>query len=269
MANQSVSELKNLAALYALGHLQGKERPAFEALLQDPQSEAAAYLGQLQPVVEALAWAVTPKEPSPQLRTRLLERVRQEARATSAASRISLAPGLLLVLADKLAWKETAVPGIRYKTLFVDRERRYATSLVAMAPGTRYPRHRHTQTEELFLLSGDIQIDGYPRYSPATIPGQKRALCMNPSGLKRAAPLSLSPLWMMSFSQSCLMKIRQAHPAHQIRDKRWHCNNRLRKMSMVKKIAFPHMRECYQSIALLVTGYGYACGGGNPQKSHP
>ena len=160
MANESTDELETLAALYALGHLQGEERAAFEASLQDTQSPAATYLRKYQRVVAGLSWGAA-KEPPQALRSQLLERASREGRSAPASGRVTLAAGVSLVLADKLAWKEAAIPGVRYKLLFVDPQRRYASSLVNMAPGTIYPRHRHQQVEELFMLSGDIEVDGY------------------------------------------------------------------------------------------------------------
>ncbi len=91
----------------------------------------------------------------------MLERARQEPSPQSDLARIDLAPGILLVRAGRLAWRETGVAGIRYKPLFVDARRRYASSLVTMAPGATYPRHRHAQTEELFMLAGDMRLDGH------------------------------------------------------------------------------------------------------------
>lgn len=161
MTHRSDDELETLAALYALGHLQGEELSSFEALLQDPHSTATDRFREYQQVVTALSES-TAKEPPQGLRARLLEQVRQEGRSPAPASgRITLSPGILLVLSEKLAWQETGVPGIRYKPLFVDKQRRYASSLVTMAPGTTCPRHRHAQVEELFMLSGDVQLDGY------------------------------------------------------------------------------------------------------------
>ena len=34
------------------------------------------------------------------------------------------------------------------------------TQLVRMAPGTSYPRHRHADIEENYLLEGDLTISG-------------------------------------------------------------------------------------------------------------
>lgn len=165
MNNDKVDDFATLAALYALGHLEGEEHTAFEALLRERQGPAADRLDDFRRVAETLAWGIPPREPPPTLRERLLERVRQERQPQPDPARINLAPGILLVLAEQLAWRETGVAGIQYKPLFVDAQRRYASSLVTMAPGATYPRHRHAQTEELFLLSGDMRLDGHVLHS--------------------------------------------------------------------------------------------------------
>lgn len=161
MNSDQTDDLATLAALYALGHLEGGERATFETLLRERQEPATDPLDRFRGVVDALAWGAPPKEPPPTLRERLLEQARQESSPRSDLARIDLAPGILLVRAGHLAWRETGVAGIRYKPLFVDARRRYASSLVTMAPGTTYPRHRHAQAEELFLLAGDMRLDGH------------------------------------------------------------------------------------------------------------
>jgi quercetin dioxygenase-like cupin family protein len=45
------------------------------------------------------------------------------------------------------------------RPLFVD-DRNYATTMVRMDPAVRYPSHRHTETEELFMLEGDLVVEG-------------------------------------------------------------------------------------------------------------
>lgn len=163
MNDDSAYDLETQAALYALGHLQGEERLAFEEALRKGQGGAAAHLSKFKRVAAALAWGITStQEPPSELRARLVDRLHQERRSSPySPGRVALAPGITLVLAEQLAWRPTSVPGVQCKPLFVDPERRYASSLVMMAPGTTYPRHRHAQTEELFMLSGDIRVGGH------------------------------------------------------------------------------------------------------------
>jgi anti-sigma factor ChrR (cupin superfamily) len=86
--------------------------------------------------------------------------------------------GLLISHSEELSWRNLA-PGIAYKSLYQDSARKYNTSLVRMEPGARYPSHRHAEIEELFLLSGDLHVEGqimhagdYCRADSGTIHGE-------------------------------------------------------------------------------------------------
>lgn len=68
------------------------------------------------------------------------------------------APRLATVRSSSADWEPTSIPGIRTRRLAVDAERRSVTMMVEMAPGTRYPAHRHGGAEECFVLSGDLRI---------------------------------------------------------------------------------------------------------------
>jgi quercetin dioxygenase-like cupin family protein len=56
-------------------------------------------------------------------------------------------------------WEEAA-PGISVKVLASNRDVNRASMLVRLAPDTDYPPHRHAGVEELFLLEGDLIVDG-------------------------------------------------------------------------------------------------------------
>lgn len=73
--------------------------------------------------------------PSPVVKERLMARVREERK-----------------------WRSTGIPGVEARLLSFDRERNYVTTLLRMAPGAVYPRHRHSETEECFVLEGDVQV---------------------------------------------------------------------------------------------------------------
>ena len=53
-------------------------------------------------------------------------------------------------------WLPHPVPGIRMKVLAVNREAGYATLLLDVAPGTRFPPHHHDGAEECYVLSGSL-----------------------------------------------------------------------------------------------------------------
>lgn len=56
-------------------------------------------------------------------------------------------------------WEEIA-KGVSVRRLFVNPERHYATVLVRMDAGVSFPKHRHSETEECYVLPGDIQMGG-------------------------------------------------------------------------------------------------------------
>lgn len=166
-------DLGTLTALAALELLEAEERAAFaELLARDPATRAS--LAGFQQAAAALTLAMPAQSPSLTLRARLLKRVAEEVKAAEA--QVTLAPGLTLTFGNRIPWTAPAIPGVRIKRLFVDPARRYASSLVTMRAGTVYPAHRHTQVEELFMLSGDLIVGGhviragdYCRAEPATL----------------------------------------------------------------------------------------------------
>lgn len=68
--------------------------------------------------------------------------------------------GLLIARSEAMEW-QPAGAGIWTKPLFVDPDRQYATSLVRMDKGIHYPAHRHEDVEELYLLAGDLLVEGH------------------------------------------------------------------------------------------------------------
>jgi len=146
------------SALYALDLLEGEEKQAFEAAWRDDpllQHEVT----ELRETSTALAALAPPVAPPASLRERLLTSIKKPE--PPAVDHITLSPGVFLKLSNNMAWQETGIPGIKVKSLHVDLERRYATSLVMMAAGAVYPPHRHKELEELFMLSGDVIVAGH------------------------------------------------------------------------------------------------------------
>jgi quercetin dioxygenase-like cupin family protein len=53
-------------------------------------------------------------------------------------------------------WMPHPVPGIRMKVLALNHAAGYATLLLDVAPGTRFPAHHHRAAEECYVLSGSL-----------------------------------------------------------------------------------------------------------------
>ena len=97
-------------------------------------------------VALGLAAAANGPEPRPDGRRRLMERV--------AASPDP--DGFAFHFASDARWLPHPVPGIRMKILALNKVRGYATLLLDVAPGTRFPSHHHGGAEECFVVSGSI-----------------------------------------------------------------------------------------------------------------
>ena len=158
---------------YALDALDRAEKTVFEEHLKECAA-CEAELHSLAPVTDALGKSV-PASPPAQLRERLRSQLRSSSRVPGILFEQS---GLLISRSDELAWRAMA-PGIAYKPLYDDSVRKYSTSLVRMDPGAHYPSHRHSEIEELFLLSGDLHVEGqimrtgdYCRADSGTIHGE-------------------------------------------------------------------------------------------------
>ena len=97
-------------------------------------------------VALGLAAAATGPEPGPDVKARLMQRI-----AASPAP-----AGFAFAFAADDNWMAHPVPGIRMKILAHNKARNYATLLLDVAPGTRFPSHHHGGAEECYVVSGSI-----------------------------------------------------------------------------------------------------------------
>lgn len=154
------TKLQELAAAQALGALDGADAVKLEAWCArnpDAQSEVASF----HEVVAALALGLpAPIQPPPELRAKVLERVRQQFQETPVEAAPVVPHGFQWVLKDDAGWQTTPLPGFRVKPLSVSRDMGYRVVLVELAPGTRFPEHDHDSSEELFILTGHLHTEG-------------------------------------------------------------------------------------------------------------
>jgi len=152
----SRKKIQELASSYALGVLNNRESKIFKRLLQEGASSSETELKSFKEVV-ALLGLSAPSVTSPlSLKDRLLSRIREKA-LTKHKSEAS--QGFLYVRSEEREWKEIE-DGVSLKPLFFDSARQYATALVRMKAKTSFPRHRHTETEECYVIEGAIEMDG-------------------------------------------------------------------------------------------------------------
>jgi quercetin dioxygenase-like cupin family protein len=157
------AQLKDLAALHALGALDGEDVQVFaELLAASPDAgKAATAFGQ---VAEALAQSLPARVPPPHLKDQILRRATMSRARAEAEKRIkALVPacqdGLsFLKQAFGENWLPLPVAGAFVKLLSYDEASGYAVVLGKLDAGARYPGHAHRHPEDIYMLSGDLHV---------------------------------------------------------------------------------------------------------------
>ncbi len=93
-------------------------------------------------------------------------------------------------------WKEVG-SGISCRLLSTDVERQRVSMLVKLAAGATYPSHTHAGVEELYLLDGELTIDGrrlYPGDYNRAEPGTSDSCVRTESGCTCVLITSISDL---------------------------------------------------------------------------
>ena len=104
-------------------------------------------------VAVGLAQSVDSGAPRPEVKARLLSRLRSSAQPQALA-------GFSFLLSGDEGWLPHTVPGVRMKVLSLDRQRDYAMLLLDVAPGATFPPHHHGGGEECYVLSGSLTACG-------------------------------------------------------------------------------------------------------------
>lgn len=153
------SQSAELAALFCLGALPAGELEEFNRHLarcltcRENVDLYSKLLG---------AWAESSQAKLPPgARERFFRRLKkQDAQGKAHLSVLLNRRGVLISRSSAMEWQPGPVPGIWVKSLSRDSERGYETSLVRFDPGIQYPGHRHTNVEEAYVLSGDLEVEG-------------------------------------------------------------------------------------------------------------
>jgi quercetin dioxygenase-like cupin family protein len=135
------------AEIYALSALEGDELTQFEAHLSSGCPLCAAHLKETEEALALLSGSIQPLTPPPAVKARLWEQIEAGK------------PGFVFTHAGEGEWQEMG-PGVLARILYMDSAGQRVTALVRMEPGSRYDNHRHTQTEELYVLEGSCYCGG-------------------------------------------------------------------------------------------------------------
>jgi quercetin dioxygenase-like cupin family protein len=99
----------------------------------------------------ALAELAAGEAPRREVRQRVMDAVRDQPPVPA---------GFVFRFAAAGGWVPHPVPGIRMRVLALNRTAGYATLLLDVAPGTRFPAHHHTGDEECYVISGTVYSYG-------------------------------------------------------------------------------------------------------------
>lgn len=146
-------EIRALAASYALGNLSGAEKKKFEELLRDRGGSIEKELKTFTEVVEYLLYNAAPMQEPAGLEGRLFAKIKKEKHDKNTGE------GFLYVRNDEGEWVEIT-NGVKIKNLYRNPERNYATLLIKMDPGATFPDHVHTDSEECYVIEGDLRMGG-------------------------------------------------------------------------------------------------------------
>lgn len=156
-----LEEMRERAALYALGALTQHEARAFESHLAEGCEFCEAELQDFTEVADALAFAPDEQEPRAELGTELLAMINLDNASRTDPSRMVAQNGEMFssIRATDGDWKQVD-EGIFMKSLYFDTSSGLATSLMRMSPGTELPAHQHSGVEQFYILEGDCHVRG-------------------------------------------------------------------------------------------------------------
>jgi anti-sigma factor ChrR (cupin superfamily) len=96
-------------------------------------------------LAEQLSLSVTRAAPPPQLRQRLLDRIKESEETPDSSEHRRIVRG------NESPWVKMPFPGVEIRQLIGNK-----TLMVRIAPGAALPEHDHPQAEQCYVLAGSI-----------------------------------------------------------------------------------------------------------------
>jgi anti-sigma factor ChrR (cupin superfamily) len=150
-----------LAPLYALDLLDLEERLWVEAqVLECP--DLAEELAGYQTAVGAIPYSAEPMPMAADLKNRLFDRLGLDPveSVPEPPPALTPAPKMFAIKAENMQWKPHRMEGVEVVVLFIDEINRMRNLLVKAAAGVTYPLHQHHGIEEIYMLEGELVLDG-------------------------------------------------------------------------------------------------------------
>jgi anti-sigma factor ChrR (cupin superfamily) len=153
----------DLAPLYALDLLDLEERLWVEAqILECP--DLAEELASYQAAVGVIPYSVPVMPMAADLKDRLFDRLNLDAETSiqiqPESQLVEPPPTMVAIRSSELEWQPYQTEGVEVSILFLDLASRMCSAIVKAADGVVYPLHQHQGIEEIYMLEGELEIDG-------------------------------------------------------------------------------------------------------------
>jgi anti-sigma factor ChrR (cupin superfamily) len=163
MDQRTEEQIREALPLYALGLLEADEARTIAEHIDGGCDECARELRGLREVAGEIPYMLRSVKPHARVRDRLLASIAGDAPVPERPKRPKGGleqplPGVFVLKQDAGEWRSTPYTGITYKLLYFDKETKYATSLMKMEPGAKYPAHRHAGCEQCLVIEGDARL---------------------------------------------------------------------------------------------------------------
>ena len=145
-----------LAALSGLGILDGADAAAMEHCHECPFAQATLAALQFEETTAAVAATVhAPTAPPAELKQSIMAKIEAEKAPTKQKS------GYFYLPDQEGEWQSLPGGKIRLKTLSDDPEAGHSLIILEADPGAVFFPHAHKGTEEVFLMSGDLETSDH------------------------------------------------------------------------------------------------------------
>jgi anti-sigma factor ChrR (cupin superfamily) len=152
----------DLAPLYALDLLDLEERLWVESQVADCP-DLAEELASYHSAVGAIPYSAPVMPMSADLKERLFDKLGLAPVETVANAQLEPAPEptMVAIRSTELEWHPYQTEGVEVAMLFLDPFNRMCSAIVKAADGVIYPLHQHRGIEEIYMLEGELEIDGH------------------------------------------------------------------------------------------------------------
>lgn len=147
-----------LVPLYVLDLLTDSKRVWVEREIQQ-SPELAEELAYYQTAATAIPYGVPIMPVATDLKERLFARL-QLAPLSELQQSENTEKSLTAARFQNLEWQPQSVPGIEIANLYIDNTKREVVGILRAQPGVQYPLQQDATGEEIYMLEGDLVVDG-------------------------------------------------------------------------------------------------------------